>query len=285
MTNKHITATISYHIRISIMETRASFKNISETIQSEILNCKESILIAVAWFTNKELLGLLTDKVKCGLDVKIIISDDIVNKRIDPEEFIKAGGKFTVISSIENKFLHDKFAIFDSKTVISGSYNWTYFAEYKNFESIIISKEVNIIKQFLIRFKQLLEISVTLADYRFDRFSDLGADKAEKQFFDLEKELKEELLFVWKESGKIDKKLQNLFILDFIENYGAIGACKKLMNTGVERIQNGFIKMWEINRMDLTFESVIINVKYKYLFDEKTINIATERLIKFKSSG
>lgn len=266
------------------METRASFKDISETIQSEILTCKESILIAVAWFTNKELLGLLTDKVKSGLEVKIIISDDVVNKRLNTEEFIREGGKLAVVSSVENKFLHDKFAIFDSKTVISGSYNWTYFAEYKNFESVIISKEENIVKQFSIRFKYLSDISVSLANFRFDRPSDIGADKAEKQFFDLEKELKEELLFVWKESGKIDKKLQNLFILDFIENYGAIGACKKLMNTGLERIQNGFIKMWEINRMDLTFESVIINEKYKYLFDKKTIITATERLGKFKSS-
>lgn len=264
------------------METKASFKNISETIQSEILNCKESILIAVAWFTNKELLGLLIDKVKSGLDVKIIISDDIVNKRLNTSEYIKVGGKLTVISSIGNKFLHDKFAIFDRKTVISGSYNWTYFAEYKNFESIILSKEENLIKQFLIRFRQLLEISLPLSDFQHDIYTDIGADKAEKQFVDLERELKEDLLFVWREAGLIDKKLQNHFILDFIENYGAIGACKKLMNTGVERIQNGFIKMWEIKRMDLTFESVIINEKYKYLFDDKTIKIATERLKKFK---
>jgi len=267
------------------MDTIASFNKIFEQIQNEISNCKSTILIAVAWFTNKELLGLLVDKVNAGVQVKIIVSDDIVNKRLNIKEFIKAGGTYQIIQSSQGKFMHNKFAIFDNKKIITGSYNWTYSAEYNNLESIIISKEENLIKQFNIRFKQLLEKSVPPDQLTTKMSTDSGADKVEKEFFELENELKEDLLRTWEESGKIDKKLQSNFILDFIENYGAIGACKRLMSTGLERIQNGFIKMWELNRMDLTFESIIIKDKFKYLFDDKTINIATERLKKFKKSS
>jgi len=267
------------------MDSIASFNKILEQIKNEILNCKSTISIAVAWFTNKELLGLLIDKVNSGIQVKIIVSDDIVNKRLDVKDFIKAGGIYQIINSNHDKFMHNKFAIFDSKKIITGSYNWTYFAEYKNLESIIISKEENLIKQFNIRFKQLLEKSIPIDKLETKNLTDLGADKSEMEFIALENELKEDLLNAWKESGKIDKKLQSTFILGFIENYGAIGACKRLMSTGLDRIQNGFIKMWELNRMDLTFESIIIKDKFKYLFDENTINTAMDRLKKFKSSS
>jgi len=181
--------------------------------------------------------------------------------------------------------MHNKFAIFDNKKVITGSYNWTYSAEYNNLESVIISREENLIKQFNIRFKQLLEKSVPPDKLTTKLSTDSGADKAEKEFVELENELKEDLLKAWEESGKIDKKLQSIFILDFIENYGAIGACKRLMSTGLEQIQNGFIKMWELNRIDLTFESIIVKDKYKNLLDDKTINMATERLKKFKKAA
>lgn len=267
------------------METIASFNKIFEQLQNEITGCKSSILIAVAWFTNKDLLGLLVDKVKAGVQVKIIVSDDIVNKRLNFNEFIKVGGIYHIIQSYQDKFMHNKFAIFDNKKVITGSYNWTYSAEYNNLESVIISREENLIKQFNIRFKQLLEKSVPPDKLTTKLSIDSGADKAEKEFVELENELKEDLLKAWEESGKIDKKLQSIFILDFIENYGAIGACKRLMSTGLERIQNGFIKMWELSRIDLTFESIIVKDKYKNLLDDKTINMATERLKKFKKSS
>jgi len=55
------------------METIASFNKIFEQLQNEITGCKSSILIAVAWFTNKDLLGLLVDKVKAGVQVKILL--------------------------------------------------------------------------------------------------------------------------------------------------------------------------------------------------------------------
>ena len=70
------------------------------------------------------------------------------SKRLSIEEFIKAGGIYQIIQSSQDKFMHNKFAIFDNKKVITGSYNWTYSAEYNNLESIIISKEENLIKRY-----------------------------------------------------------------------------------------------------------------------------------------
>ena len=260
---------------------KATFQNISKQLENLISNSKEEINISVAWFTNKEILGLLTDKAKNGLVVRIIVSDDIINKRLKPIDFINANGLFYILPTISSRFLHNKFALFDNEILVSGSYNWTYSAEYKNHESIIISNDPTLVKQFKIRFENLLKI---VKKYELDLLinqENIGADLAEKEFQTLEKELEESLLNALKESKKLHAKINFDFVYSFIKSYGAIGASKRLMLTGTEKIQSGFIKMWELGRIDLTFESIITDEKFKFLFDNKVIDIANKRLEEF----
>lgn len=265
--------------------TKASFQNIGKTIEDLILKSKTSINISVAWFTNKELLGLLTEKAKNGVTVQIIISDDIVNKRQTPKEFINAGGLFNILQTNSGKFLHEKFAIFDNEIVLSGSYNWTYFAEYKNHESVIISNNEILVKQFNIRFKNLLSIVVNYNNELLINRLNIGADIAEEQFEKLEKELENDLIGSLEAAKKLHPKIKFELVYSLLNTFGAIGASKRLMLTGTDKIQSGFIKMWELNRMDLTFESIITKEKYKLLFDTKTLNNANERLQKFQKSS
>jgi len=265
--------------------TKATFHNISRQIEELIIKSKETICISVAWFTNKELLGLLTEKAKSGLTVRIIVSDDIINKRLKPIDFITANGQFYILQTDSSRFLHNKFAIFDNETILSGSYNWTYSAEYKNHESIIISNDSNLVKQFQIRFNNLLEIVTKYKIELLVNKENTGADLAEKEFENLENELEDRLLDALKESRKLHAKINFDFVYSFIKLYGAIGASKRLMLTGTDKIQSGFIKMWELDRMDLTFENIITDKKFKFLFDNKIIEIANKRLEKFKKSS
>lgn len=258
--------------------TIASFQNIGKTIENQIIKSKKSIYISVAWFTNKELIGLLTDKVKNGLDIQVIVSDDIINKRQNPKDFINTGGKFNILPTISSKFLHNKFAIFDNEVVISGSYNWTYFAEYKNHESIIITDSQTIVKQFNIEFKKLLNHVTEYSNTSLVNVLNISADIAEQEFEELEKNLESEFLKTLEEAKKLNVKINFQFIFTFIKSYGAIGASKRLMLTGADNVQSGFIKLCELNRLDLTFESIIIKEKYKLLFDEQTITTAMKRL-------
>lgn len=261
--------------------TKANFKHIQKTIEELISLTKSSIQIAVAWFTNKELMGLLIDKVKDGIQVEIIISDDINNKRLSPKDFLKNGGNMMVLKTKSGKFLHEKFAIFDNETLIMGSYNWTYSAEYHNHESVIVTNNVLLIKQFSIRFKTIKEQVELYETNLLDNEIFKGADRIEEEYAHLEKDLEVDLENSLKEAKNLHAKVNFDFVYKFIRDYGAIGAAKRLMNTGTDKIQSGFIKMWELNRMDLTFESIITKPKYKELFDERTISIAIERLKKF----
>lgn len=261
---------------------KATFKNIQSTLLELVSSSKSSIQISVAWFTNKELMGRLIDKIAEGVNVEIIISDDVNNKRLSPKEFLIKGGNLMILNSRSGKFLHEKFAVFDSKTLISGSYNWTYSAEYHNHESLIITDDSTLIKQFEIRFKNLKEEVELYESNLLVNETFAGADLIEQEYANLELELENDLIKALDESKKLHAKVNFDFVLKFIKSYGGIGAGKRLMNTGLDKIQSGFLKMWELGRMDLTFESIISKPKYKDLFDERTISIALERLNKFK---
>ena len=120
------------------------FNNIRFQILNELENAQKSILVAVYWFTNHELFNILLEKLNDGLAVQLIIHNDYINNRdtgLSFQYLIDKGCK--LYFSDENNPMHNKFCIIDEKVLINGSYNWTYYAESKNRENILIIKEEN----------------------------------------------------------------------------------------------------------------------------------------------
>jgi len=118
------------------------FTNIRQQILESLDTANEEISIAMYWFTNHQLLDKLCEKVTEGKKVELIIHNDFINNRntgLNFQRFIDIGGQF-YFSDAENP-MHNKFCIVDDNILINGSYNWTYFAESKNSENIIIIKE------------------------------------------------------------------------------------------------------------------------------------------------
>ena len=214
--------------------TNASFIEIRKKIQKNIDQAKESILVSVAWFTSKELLGNLVDKLDTGCKVEILISDHSENKRLSYDKFIEKGGQVFIVPTKSGKFLHDKFAIFDNRKIIAGSYNWTNSAEFYN-EYAILEEELEI--EFISSVKKA---------------NDLGA------------------------------KINSTNVISYIHNYGAIGFASRLIRVGTDKLQSGLLKLWEIKKLDLSFESIILKDKYKVLFDKEILEMAKKRLDELK---
>lgn len=261
--------------------TKATFTNIRATIEDHIISAQSTIQIAVAWFTSKELIGALTDKVKSGISVEVIISDDFNNRKLHTKDFIASGGHLYVFPSLSGKFLHDKFALFDNRSVIVGSYNWTYSAEYKNTESVIISSYKTIVDQFRFRFNNLQRQVQIFSESQLLNTSNQSVGIIEEQLLQLEHHLEEKLFACLAEAKALRVPLDYTRIAEKITRYGAIGAIKRLLATGPDNVQSGFMKLWELGRLDLTFESAVIDSKFRALFDEKTGKAAVERLQKF----
>jgi len=133
------------------------FENIRINILSELLKAEKSIVVAVYWFTNEELFDTLYKKLQDGIFVDLIIHYDFINNRkngLPFQKLIDVGCNFYFSDS--NNPMHNKFCVIDEKILINGSYNWTYYAEDKNRENIlIIENEDDVIKSFVDEFNRL----------------------------------------------------------------------------------------------------------------------------------
>lgn len=135
------------------------FGDILSKIQSELFDAGRSIRIAVSWFTNYALFKTVNELADKGVDVEIVINNDLINNGgycLNFNELIsKESVRFYLVEYPH--LLHHKFCIIDDKTVINGSYNWTRFSG-SNYENImIIRNDVNIISAFNDEFERILQ--------------------------------------------------------------------------------------------------------------------------------
>ena len=140
---------------------RAYFENIRQTILTELDTAKEEIIVAVYWFTNQDLFNKLNEKLEVGVQVQLLIHNDYINNRetgLPFQSLIDKGGK-VYFSNLYNP-MHNKFCIVDKRVLINGSYNWTYYAENKNRENILVlKKEQKTIKAFHQEFDRLKKLA------------------------------------------------------------------------------------------------------------------------------
>jgi len=136
--------------------TQTYFSGIETALIDNISKARDSIKIAVAWFTNARLLEALLMKIDEGVNVELIIRDDYVNNSIDSlpwSDFVVKNGRLYFSSN--SKKLHHKYCVIDNMTVISGSYNWTYQAENVNQESVVTLSDVTVANNFAGNFESL----------------------------------------------------------------------------------------------------------------------------------
>lgn len=132
----------------------AYFSNIEQQIVRRLSDAKQRVLVAVAWFTNEILFEEIMKCRQRKVPVSIIIMDDYINRNefaLDFSKYINAGG---ILYLSKEKKMHNKFCVIDN-VLISGSYNWTYYAELLNCENIIVLDDVKIVDRYILEFKRL----------------------------------------------------------------------------------------------------------------------------------
>ncbi|MDR2962201.1 MAG: phospholipase D-like domain-containing protein [Bacteroidales bacterium] len=134
----------------------AHFQDIQNQILEQLDKARVSIKVVVAWFTNEVLFQKLLEKCKQGLDVEVAIYDDGVNRQ--------HGVNFDLLQTKKIKrgrgggLMHDKFCVIDNQIVITGSYNWTNNAEFRNDENITIEKDPDQATKYSEEFRELTTI-------------------------------------------------------------------------------------------------------------------------------
>lgn len=149
------------------------FKNIANNIITKINAAKHSVKIAVAWFTNFDLFNCIKAALNRNIQVTLVTNNDLINNGgycLNFDELIDCGLKLHLVEYPE--MLHYKFCIIDDNTIITGSYNWTFYAEEINKEDVIIIEELPKVKDaflaifdsLLIQFNQVYKMPETVPD-------------------------------------------------------------------------------------------------------------------------
>ena len=143
------------------MEANVYFNDIENIIINELMLARKSIKIAVAWFTDAEFIPYLVRKVRGGVEVEILLHHDDINREgsrcLDFTEFVNVGGHLVWCKG-NHSTMHEKFCIIDDEVLIEGTFNWTYYAEARNDEHIIVFRESpTLLAQFIERYNQLKE--------------------------------------------------------------------------------------------------------------------------------
>lgn len=131
----------------------AHFEDVQNRILSALENARVSIRVVMAWFTNEILFNKLAEKHRKGIDVKIAIYNDGMNK--------KHGVNIGQLNHVMIKhgkrggLMHDKFCVIDNQIVITGSYNWTNNAEFRNDENVTVENDPEQATRFSEEFQRL----------------------------------------------------------------------------------------------------------------------------------
>ena len=137
---------------------KAYFCNIRSEIIPLLKQARVTISVAMAWFTSSELFQELLNCLSRKVKVELVLLDNPTNfMEFAPDfnRFIEAGGIFR-LSKPENGFMHHKFCIIVNEILITGSYNWTYNAENRNIENIVISDVSSVVEEFQNEFSRLI---------------------------------------------------------------------------------------------------------------------------------
>jgi hypothetical protein len=258
--------------------TYASFNDIRKKIQNCIDEASESILVSVAWFTSKDIIGQLVNKLDNSCNVEIVVSDHYENKKVNYQKFIDKGGRVYILNSSGDRFLHEKYALFDCKKVVAGSYNWTNSAEFYNHEFVIISEDKQLVKQFQIRFDKIKSKATKYDSSRFKLSNIVHAETKEDEFLKIEDNLNKDFIQSIDEALRAGAKIDKSIILNMIYEYGALGAASRLVNEGTDKLHSGLLKLFEVNRLDLTIEAIILKEQYRMLFSNEILLKAEKRL-------
>ncbi|KAL0102457.1 hypothetical protein PUN28_018016 [Cardiocondyla obscurior] len=114
----------------------------------------DSLDICMYFFTFPDLAKAVINAKHRNVVIRMILDESMTqNDRSQIINFYKEG--IQPVSQKLDILMHHKFAIIDNKILISGSINWTKSAFFGNFENVLVTDEVAIVKPFIYEFEKM----------------------------------------------------------------------------------------------------------------------------------
>jgi len=141
----------------SLAKTEVYFSlsdNPQKAIIKNINQAQAFINIAMCVFTDKEIALPLINTQKLGVKVRVYLDKSQIESSYSVSRLLVQKGIKTRISS-NNYIMHNKFAIIDNRLLLTGSYNWTFSANNRNDENLMVIDDPEIIEIFQNQFVNL----------------------------------------------------------------------------------------------------------------------------------
>ncbi|KAI8978380.1 hypothetical protein BDB01DRAFT_799634 [Pilobolus umbonatus] len=123
---------------------------------SALSSAKRTLYVCIFSLTDDDTADALASAYNRGVDVRIITDNEQLEgcKGSDISYLNeKHGIPFKADNS--DQFMHNKFAVVDNTTVITGSFNWSIGARYKNRENVIITNIPSVVNAYNKEFERL----------------------------------------------------------------------------------------------------------------------------------
>jgi phosphatidylserine/phosphatidylglycerophosphate/cardiolipin synthase-like enzyme len=145
-------------ISISTLAKTEVYFSLSDNPQKEIIkniNQAEAFInIAMYIFTDREIALPLIKARERGVKVRLYLDKDQVDYQYSQSRFLVQNG-IKIRISTNNYIMHNKFAIIDNRILLTGSYNWTFSANHRNDENLMVIDDPEIIEIFQNQFVNL----------------------------------------------------------------------------------------------------------------------------------
>jgi len=130
------------------------YDNPRKEIIKNINQAEAFINIAMYIFTDRDIALPLVKAQERGVKVRLYLDQEQTVYLYSQSRFLVQKGIKTRIST-NNYIMHNKFAIIDNRILLTGSYNWTFSANHRNDENLMVINDPDIIARFQDYFEKL----------------------------------------------------------------------------------------------------------------------------------
>ena len=130
----------------------------TDAIVKEINHAHSTIDIAMYDLTSKPIAQAIMNAEARGVKIRMVMDRKEADTRYSYASFFARNGiPVKLLPVYRDGLMHNKFAVIDNDEVITGSFNWTYSAEHRNYENLLIIRSPQLAQVYEKYFEKMYE--------------------------------------------------------------------------------------------------------------------------------
>jgi phosphatidylserine/phosphatidylglycerophosphate/cardiolipin synthase-like enzyme len=131
---------------------------VAEHIIAAINHTQKSLHVAIYHFTEPDIAAAIEAGHRRGIEIRVVADEGQAREGHSRIPELEAAGIPVRLSHGyrgDRSIMHDKFAVFDGKLVVTGSFNWTTSADRYNYENAIFISDSGVAQRYEREFQRI----------------------------------------------------------------------------------------------------------------------------------